>query len=292
MLDASAALTEHVAQRCTTIATCWRVERRDGAIYGFTSLDTDILFEGVRYRAGTGISPSAISTQAGMAVDNLEAAGFLDSDAITEEDLRAGTWDHAELRVFQVNWRDLSQGALRLRRGWLGEVTIKDTQYAAEVRGMTSALNATIAEIVGPSCTAELGDVRCRADLADYTASGTVTSVSSDRTFDTDLPGATVRLTPSTTGNPPASYFSLGILTWTTGVNVGRTMDVRTYTITGEIGLQLPMAQGVEPGDDFTVVAGCDKSRALCGSRWGNVLNFRGFPDLPGTDKILRVGGQ
>lgn len=292
MLTTTVALSQHLARRCTSMAMCWRVERTDGRVYGFTSHDEDIIFEGVRYRAETGTSPSAISTKAGMQVDNTEAAGVLDSSAITEDDLRAGVWDHAELRVFAVNWRNLAAGAMKLRRGWLGQVSLKDQRYGVEVRGMMAALNASVGQSVTPACTAILGDSRCTKDLTDYTATGTVTAVSSNRVFDTDLPGATVRLTPSTTGNPIEGYFDSGTVTWVTGANAGLGMEVRAYAVTGEIGLQLPMTRDVEVGDTFTAVVGCAKSREVCIATFGNLANFRGFPDLPGIDKILRIGGQ
>ena len=39
-----------------------------------------------------------------------------------------------------------------------------------------------------------------------------------------------------------------------------------------------------QPGDTFTVTAGCDKRFATCRSKFDNQLNFRGFPHLPGND--------
>ncbi len=36
------------------------------------------------------------------------------------------------------------------------------------------------------------------------------------------------------------------------------------------------------PGDAFDAVAGCDKSFATCRDRFGNAVNFRGFPFTPG----------
>lgn len=290
MLTTTAALARHLAHSNTTMTTLWKVTRADAEVFGFTSLDVDIVFNGVRYRADTGVAPSAISTKAGLQVDNLDAGGFLDSEAITEDDLRAGVWDHAELRIFQVNYEDLAAGSLKLRRGWLGEVTLKDQQYSAEVRGLTAALNATIGELVGPACLAELGDARCKQNLTDYTTTGEVTAVLSDRVFDTDLSGSTVRLTPSSTGAPTADYF--GFLTWTSGANDGLAMEVRGYHISGRVYLQLPMTRTVLPGDQFSIVARCHKSRDECIGKFGNLVNFRGFPDLPGLDKVQRVGGQ
>jgi hypothetical protein len=64
------------------------------------------------------------------------------SDGITEEELRAGRYGFAELRMFLVKYPDLSQGILKLRRGWLGEVTIRDGMYVAELRAMTQRTSA------------------------------------------------------------------------------------------------------------------------------------------------------
>lgn len=292
MLTTTAAFAEHLNRGTTSIATLWRVERTDGAVYGFSSLDVDLEFEGVRYEAETGVMPAAISTRAGLQVDSTEAQGYLSGSAITEADLLAGLWDHAEIRIMQVNWRDLSMGSLKLRRGWLGEVVVRDNAYTVEARGLTAALNAVVGELVSPACAAELGDARCGVDLSDYTATGEVVAVTNHRMFDTDLAGAIVRLTPDDTGNPDADYFAGGRLTWLTGLNAGLREDVRTYATTGEIALQLPMYRDIAPGDTFSVTAGCAKSRTVCIARFGNIVNFRGFPDLPGLDRLLRIGGQ
>ena len=40
----------------------------------------------------------------------------------------------------------------------------------------------------------------------------------------------------------------------------------------------------IAAGDGFAVAAGCDKKFATCKAKFGNALNFRGFPHLPGND--------
>jgi uncharacterized phage protein (TIGR02218 family) len=37
-----------------------------------------------------------------------------------------------------------------------------------------------------------------------------------------------------------------------------------------------------------TIRAGCDKRIATCGTKFANVANFRGFPNIPGQDAVLR----
>jgi uncharacterized phage protein (TIGR02218 family) len=42
----------------------------------------------------------------------------------------------------------------------------------------------------------------------------------------------------------------------------------------------------VTPGDRFRVVAGCDKRADTCRAKFDNLLNFRGFPHIPGDDWV------
>ena len=39
------------------------------------------------------------------------------------------------------------------------------------------------------------------------------------------------------------------------------------------------------------LIEGCDKSIATCAARFGNALNFRGEPYLPGVDLLTRYPG-
>ena len=47
----------------------------------------------------------------------------------------------------------------------------------------------------------------------------------------------------------------------------------------------------VEVGALVEVVEGCDKSLATCAGRFGNAVNFRGEPYLPGIDLLTRYPG-
>ena len=114
----------------TTLAFCWRIDRRDGVSLGFTSHDRDLAIEGLTYSAAPGVTPSAISLSDGFDVDTLEVAGALTHDAITDADLAAGRWDGAAVRLFATDWRDTTQ-SLPLTRGLLGEVSLKDGAFTA-----------------------------------------------------------------------------------------------------------------------------------------------------------------
>jgi uncharacterized phage protein (TIGR02218 family) len=276
----SADLAVHLAEEETTLATCWRITRKDTLVYGFTDHDKDLTFGGIRYRASTGFMASTAETQAGLNVDDMEVQGLLRSPAITEGALLAGRWDNAEVHVFQVNWADLTQGALKLRRGWLGNVAKRRGTFIAELRGMAQKLQQTIGRTVQPGCDADFGDAQCGIDLSLFVYDGYVSHVSTRMAFST------------TTFPVDNAQFQYGRVIWVTGANAGLNMEVKqTVYETGTFELFLPMPYEIEIGDRFAAIRGCNKSRDACIS-YNNIVNFRGFPDLPLTDQMLRGPNQ
>jgi uncharacterized phage protein (TIGR02218 family) len=187
----SSALAQHLAGEVTTLATCWQITCRDGVVLGFTDHVHDLEMDGVIYAAASGYTRTAIRGTADLAVDNLDVESVFSDDGITEEDLRTGKYDFAEVRMFLVNYEDLAQGILKLRRGWLGEVTIRDGMYVAELRGMTQRLQMTVGEVYAPDCAADLGDARCGVDLTTFEESGPIDAVTSATAFETALAQAT-----------------------------------------------------------------------------------------------------
>lgn len=274
MKTLGAGMTAHVAQETTTLSTCWKLTRRDGQVFGFTDADDSLTVDGVVYVATSGYTRSAISTNATLSVDNLDLEGILSDDAITEADLLAGLWDFAEIRIFEVNRQDTTQQR-KLRRGWLGEVTIRDSRFVTELRGLAQVLQSTVGELYSAACRADFCDARCGLNIADYTDSGSVTGVTSNRVFaDTSLVAAD-------------GFYDGGLVTWTSGLNTGLAMEVKTYT-TGAVALQQPMPYEVAVGDAFTITQGCDKSLATCRDTYNNVVNFRGEPYVPGADQLMK----
>lgn len=168
MKSLSAALLAHIAQEVTTLATIWRITRADGQEFFYTDHDQDITFESNTYKAAVGYNRTAIANEVGLSVDNLDVDGFLAAGSIAEADLRAGLFDFAEVRIGVVNWKDLSQGRLAMRRGWLGQITYSERSgvFRAELRGLTQAYSQKILEIYQPECRADLGDGRCKIPIS------------------------------------------------------------------------------------------------------------------------------
>lgn len=178
MKTTTTAFADHLEEEVTTLCTCWRIERTDGGVLGFTDHDEDLTFNGVFYDSVHGYTSTALSTNSDLSVDNMDVTGILDSDLITNEDLKNGLFDFASVYIFVLNWTDLSQGSMALRRGWFGEVTVgQNGMFKTELRGLTQALSHNYVEVYTPECRTDFCDDRCSLSIKDYEREGTVLEV-------------------------------------------------------------------------------------------------------------------
>lgn len=173
MKTISAALDAHLRQEVTTLCTCWKIIRTDGEVFGFTDHDRDIVWGGLTYESETGYNRTAITGDESFSVDNLDVTGFLESDRISENDLRNGLFDNAKLFIFALNWADTSMNAIPLRRGWFGEVILKrNGSFETEVRGLHQALAVSFMESYQPDCRTDFCSDKCKLNYTDYVRTG------------------------------------------------------------------------------------------------------------------------
>ena len=262
----------------TCLAFCWRLERRDGICLGFTSHDRDLEIDGLRYRSAPGMLPSAISVSDGFDASTLDVSGALTSDAIGEADLAAGRWDRAAVALFLVDWENPLGERLALVRGELGDVAVRANGFEAELRGPAALLERPVVEQTSPECRAELGDRRCRVDMAARTRVTRVTAV----------PEENVVLVADASAAPNA--YAFGRLRWLGGANCGLESLVAASD-GAELILQEPPPFAIAAGDLVEIGEGCDKSFVTCTGRFANAENFRGEPHLPGMDLLTRYPG-
>lgn len=88
-------------------------------------------------------------------------------------------------------------------------------------------------------------------------------------------------------------WFRYGVITWTSGDNVGSSMEIDNY-VPGQLRLALPMPNPVQVGDTYSLRAGCNKFASTCKTKFGfnNIENFDGEPFLTGNDKLVEIGKQ
>lgn len=270
-------MTAFLDKDLATIALCWRLERRDGVALGFTTHDRDLAIGGLVYRAAPGMLPSAISLSDGFDAESLDVKGALTSRAISAADLGAGRWDGAAVSAFMVDWEAAGGEIFAVARGELGEVSTKGDAFEAELRGPAALLDAPVVEQTSPECRAALGDKRCRVDMAGRIVVTRIAAVDEEDVVDVEE------------ASPGAAY-SGGNLRWIGGANSGLESLILTSE-DGRLTLAEPPPFAPAAGDMIEIREGCDKMLATCSGRFGNALNFRGEPHLPGIDLLTRYPG-
>jgi len=263
----------------TTHCRCWRVVRRDGETLGFTDHDGDLVFEGVTFRAGTGLDASALQAGTGLSVDNGQALGALSAASVSEDDIRTGKFDRAEVRQWLVDWTRPDLRVL-LFRGEFGEIRRSDGAFEVELRGLAESLNAPVGRTILRSCDRILGDAKCGVDTTrpEFTIeTGALDGCDGSLVLAAQLPDFA------------DGWFQHGSLTWLTGANSGDRASIKADRIVNgqrRIDLWSEPSWQVVAGDRFRLVAGCDKQVDTCREKFANMLNFRGFPHIPGEDWV------
>jgi uncharacterized phage protein (TIGR02218 family) len=149
--------------------------------------------------------------------------------------------------------------------------------------------------------TSAAGEPAWDTAIGNTTADGTVVwrAENSFVKFGT-VTGATDRKRFTVTGPADAAtgYFDLGLLTFTGGQNLGIAREVQSWNeISGgefEVTTFLPFPFDIaagSPADACKLTVGCNKTVANCLAPFDNIVNFRGFPFVPGQDDTLKVEG-
>jgi uncharacterized phage protein (TIGR02218 family) len=270
------ALQANLDGQVLTPALLIRLARTDGITLGFCSADHDIVFGGLTYHSADGMGVTGVDISEGTGVDNMEVDGYLSDSRITEEDLEAGLYNGATITVYLVDRRDLAAGNVTLLKGYVGEVTITDEAHRAEVRSLSHLLKTPCGDQTSPLCRAQLGDTRCKVNLAVYTHARSASAVSADQ------------LTLSFPDNHASGYYTKGVVRSTGGANSGFEMECKEHTLTGGTTAQMVLRDTFPY--PFELVAGCQKRwEEDCRDKFGNGRNFHGERHLPGNDKIMQV---
>ena len=259
----------------SSLAFCWKVERRDGAGFGLTSHDRGLAIEGVQYAAEPGMLPAAIERRLGMTESDSEIAGAIRSDALDEADLIAGRWDGARVGLFAVDWKAPEDDMLELMAGDMGDVRIEDGGYKAALSGAGAKLGRAICPETSPECRASLGDKQCRVDMAGRVRRCTITAVDGLELVLDQVVG---------------DDFLWGRARYLSGANCGLT-SVLVAADGNRIVLRDIARGAIVAGDRIELREGCDKRFATCTGRFANGPNFRGEPHLPGNDLLTRYPG-
>lgn len=264
-------------QQATTLCNVWMITRADGEVFGFTDHDRELLVEGVVCQASSGLTGSALQGSTGLSVDNTEAMGALQSTRISSEDITEGKYDSAAVRVLRYNWADACV-VKDLFNASIGEISVQDGAFVAELRGLAEPLNQPVGRVYQPSCDAILGDARCGVNTASPTYRGIGTLISIEE-------GRILRV--ADVDAYPVKWFERGVAQLVENGVVRASSVIKADKLeAGARVIELWFATNVEASASVEVrlTAGCNRTAGQCRTKFGNMLNFRGFPTVPGED--------
>lgn len=177
-------------------------------------------------------------------------------------------------RVEVLDWTNNADPRF-ICEGALGNTEDDNHKLRVNVRVTPQSLLESACIQTSPQCRARLGEQLCRIDMRGR----------HERIRITGQEGGWL-----STDRQALQPFLYGELRWISGPHsseVAQVVDVQD----GRLRLHRPPTSISQGGDTAILSEGCDRTRTTCSERFGNVLNFRGEPDLPGTDRLLRYPG-
>jgi uncharacterized phage protein (TIGR02218 family) len=126
------------------------------------------------------------------------------------------------------------------------------------------------------TCPHVLYDTQCKADKALYARTLSVVGLS----------GIAVQV--ASDGGLPDGWFSGGYLEWTVGSGTFERRMISAHS--GNVLLLLGTTDGMTLGQEITAYPGCDRLLGTCDAKFDNLLNYGGYPQMPGKSPFDGTG--
>lgn len=292
-------------RRTAGLSTAWRIIRRDGQAYLFTSHDQPLGLPTIRvFRPRPGITTSAVRSDAGLRGNLTRLQGLIDTGTqagITYADLKERRLDGAKIREYVVNtmWPYVT-GGIVYDDWFVQNVEYDSYEWSIELAGWTSLLDKKPGPVIGRECTNRLGSSNgttsfCPVNIQVFP-------------FRTDGCAVTSTVTPTKTvftlnnlthtDQHDTDYFAFGYVVVTSGANIGLQLEVSASGDAAppnevQVTLHNPAPYAFVVGDQMTIYVGCARTRGVCRDKFNALQGingmggFRGEPDIPGLDQVL-----
>lgn len=252
------------------MATCWRMKMNDGKLLCLTDSDIDVIYKEERYRAGSYFTPNTIVSSNELSQDNFTISGIIDGELITKRAIELGDFSNSYLELFVIkdNIKNI------LKTGWIGDIKYSNNKFTASVNSLSSKTNNLIGKCYSSGCRAEFANKQCKINKDNYSFDGKVTAIVDSNCF------------IDASRKEPDDYFTQGVLEFTSGKNRLRKYNV-SYSQENKITIDSIIDQNIQIGDEYKLIAGCNKSLHECINKFNNALNFRGEPFIPSRHKLV-----
>ena len=160
-------------------------------------------------------------------------------------------------------------------------VADKNRIFRCTVAGTSDASEPSWNLTIGGTTT-EAGGVEWTTLQANRFVATVVTVVSQSE--------VTVSVSPAT--DAPDIHLREGTAKFADGPNANLALRsaIKDWDLaTGTITFARPLPFTITVGETLNISAGCDKSTARCSQGFFNIFNYRGWPHVPGTNKIVTV---
>lgn len=271
------------------LADAYTFTLQSGTVLRYTNAQQDFTLGANTFSsAGPLFVRSTIRQMRGVEVDTLDLTitdvnPTLINGVPFMQALRSGMFDAATLvlnRIFfsapGVLVNSSGTGDIILFSGRVADIDVGRFVAQMRVNSDLELLNIQLPRnVYQPGCLNTVYDSGCTLAKATWQVSGTALAGSTSGALQVSMAQAD-------------GWFDQGLVTFTSGVNVGITRTVRTYA-GGVMTLIAPFPNAPASGDTFTARPGCDKSQATCQNKFSNLANFRGHPYVPIVTSVVSV---
>lgn len=272
-----------------TLSRCVKIVLRDGTELGFTDHDENLtvplandFYDPLNYRAGHGLIVGDTDLRIGLDADNTEISLPI-NELVSRSKVLSRRFHMADVYTFETDWTDPAAGAVEMMAGYIAEARPENNMAVFEVRSQADRWNTVIGSLLTPRCRADFGDVKCGVTPVNTPAS--VAQVISNMRFIVDLDQ-----------DYPDDHWRFGSVEFLTGELAGTwPYEIVAFDgYEGEVEVLAPMPGFPEVGDQLFLRNGCSNVKftddpliPTCAT-YNNQRRFRGFDQVPGTDRFVR----
>jgi uncharacterized phage protein (TIGR02218 family) len=248
---------------------CFKITPKNQEVLTYTENGKDLVIGDLVYKSGGGMDLKTIGQYDDATENDINIVGFVNDGDISERDVASGKFDDAEIDIFLVNKDEPNGEKIYLSKGYFRDIQLMDDKFFVNIEGVLSVLKKPITENYSPLCRASFCDMRCKLNREDYTFVGSIDGINSSISF---FSTALIDF--------EKNYFKYGIITFVDGENIGQKIEIGENN-QGTVILNNNPSRDMSVGDNFTIVAGCDKTIETCAEKFDNNINFRGEPNIP-----------
>lgn len=268
-----------------TLAELYEITLSTGAVAYFTSHDANITYDAQTWQA-IPIGRSNIAYHNDLQVDKVEisvgivgvtiGATLLTIPQIIKRDYLR----NAHVRVLLVDYEVLDSEKL-LFEGWItGAVSYNAGILTASVGSILDKLNNKFPKVIySETCNHTLFSTACGLTKSSYLSTGACSTASDQNTIYSTIFNITTAY--------PQDYWLRGEIKFTSGSNQDIQRTIASHSTAGSVTVMVPFPETVAGSDAFDAYPGCDKTGAMCSTRFNNYANFFGFEFIPKPELIM-----